>query len=75
MKLILSLLLVVGIFLFFIDRALTCPPSTIEYRYLPRTWNEQLEDNAYSKRDLFKTMYDSETGNIWLQSYQNKKLV
>lgn len=75
MKQLLIFTLIVGILLFYLDRLYTPLPKKIEYRYLPRTWEHQLQDNAFSKQEIFKQMYDAESGNVWLQSYQNKKLV
>jgi hypothetical protein len=75
MRYLLLLLLVVGIILFFYDRMHIPPPKTIEYRYLPRTWMQQLEDNAYAKDEIFDQIYDKETGNVWLQAHQGKKLL
>ena len=74
MKRLLTYTLITGIILFYLDRLYTQPPAKIEYRYLPRTWEHQLEDNAYAKDELFQQMFDAETGNVWLQAYQDKKL-
>ena len=75
MRILLLATLLTGIILYVIERLYTPPPKKVEYRYLPRTWNMQLEDNAYSKNEIFKQMYDSKTGNVWLQAYQDEKLV
>ena len=75
MKTLLTFLLITGIVLFYYDRTHTPPPAKIEYRYLPRTWMQQLDDNAFTKDEIFSQMYDKETGNVWLQAYQGKKLV
>ena len=75
MRTLLFFTLLLGVLLYVIDRLYTPPPQTVEYRYLPRTWNMQLEDNAYSKNEIFKQMVDAESGNVWLQAYQTKKLV
>jgi DNA-binding GntR family transcriptional regulator len=75
MKTVLLFLLITGIVLFYYDRTHTPPPVKIEYRYIPRNWIQQLEDNAFSKDEIFQQMYDSESGNVWLQAYQGKKLV
>ena len=66
---ILSALLITGILIIFLNSKLTCPPNKIEYRYLPRTLNHQIEDAAFSTQDVIKTMTD-EKGNVWL-SYNN----
>lgn len=75
MRSLLVLILITGILLYYYDRTHTPPPVNIEYRYLPRTWQQQLDDNSYAKDEIFKQMYDPETGNVWLQAYQNKILV
>lgn len=75
MRAILLTTLTIGILLYIIDRLYTPPPAKVEYRYLPRTWNMQLEDNAYAKNEIFKQMIDAKSGNVWLQAYQTKKLV
>ena len=75
MKLLLVALLITGIILFYMNRTYTQSPAQIEYRYLPRNWMQQLDDNAYAKDEIFSQMYDAETGNVWLQAYQGKKLV
>ena len=36
---IFTALLITGILLVFLNNKLTCPPNTVEYRYLPRTFN------------------------------------
>lgn len=66
---ILSILLITGILLIFLNSKLTCPPNKIEYRYLPRTLNHLMEDSAFSTEDVIKTMTD-EQGNVWLK-YNN----
>lgn len=66
--------LALGLTLLYIDRTFTPKPAKVEYRYLPRTWNQQLDDNAYAKDEIFQQMIDADTGNVWLQAYQNKKL-
>lgn len=75
MKTIFVALLLVGIFTYYLNMTYTPSAKEVEYRYLPRTWQHQLDDNAFSKKEIFKQMYDSETGNVWLQAYQNQKLV
>ena len=74
MKRLLTYTLIIDIALFYLDRLYKPTPSRIEYRYLPRTWNQQLDDNAFAKQEIFKQMYDTDTGNVWLQAYQTKKL-
>ena len=68
---IFTALLITGILLIFLNNKLECPPNKIEYRYLPRTLNHQMEDSAFSTQDVIKTMTDS-SGNVWLQ-YRNDK--
>ena len=66
---IITALLITGILLIFLNNKLTCPPNKIEYRYLPRTLNHQMEDSAFSTQDVIKTMTD-DRGNVWLK-YKN----
>jgi len=63
---IFTALLITGILLIFLNNKLSCPPNKIEYRYLPRTLNHQMEDSAFSTQDVIKTMSD-DNGNVWLQ--------
>ena len=63
---IFTALLITGILLVFLNNKLTCPPNKIEYRYLPRTLNHQMEDSAFSTQDVIKTMTD-DRGNAWLK--------
>ena len=63
---IFTALLITGIILVFLNNKLTCPPNEIQYRYLPRTLNHQMEDSAFSTDDAIKTMTDG-NGNIWLE--------
>ena len=63
---IFTALLITGILLIFFNNKMTCPPNKIEYRYLPRTLNHQMEDSAFSTQDVIKTMTDGK-GNMWLK--------
>ena len=63
---IFTALLITGILLIFLNNKLTCPPNKVEYRYLPRTLNHQMEDSAFSMQDVIKTMTD-DRGNMWLK--------
>jgi len=63
---IFTALLITGILLIFLNNKLTCPPNQIQYRYLPRTLNHQMEDSAFSTQDVIKTMTDDK-GNMWLK--------
>ena len=63
---IFTALLITGILLVFLNNKLTCPPNAVEYRYLPRTFNHQMKDAAFSTNDVIKTMVD-EQGNAWLK--------
>tara|TARA_B110000977_G_scaffold8942_2_gene11864 strand:+ start:2929 stop:3156 length:228 start_codon:yes stop_codon:yes gene_type:complete len=75
MRLLLIFLLITGIVLFYYDRTHTPPPKKVEYRYLPRNWMQQVDDNAFVKDEIFKEIYDADTGNVWLEAYQGKKLL
>lgn len=48
------------------------PPPIVEYRYLPRTFLHQIQDNSTIKQDIFKTMFDD--NHLWLQQYADTKL-
>ena len=71
---LLYITLIIGILLYYFDRKFKPLPAVVEYRYLPRTWDMQIDDNAFTKGEIFTQMIDAETGNVWLQAYQNKKL-
>lgn len=58
-KLILLLSLFVGIILVVIQIVImyhTCPPSTIEYRYIPRTFEEEQNEPVFPS-DIFIKMF------------------
>ena len=66
---IFTALLITGILILFLNNKLTCPRNKVEYRYLPRTLNHQMEDAAFSTNDVIKTMTDNK-GNMWLSYNQ-----
>ena len=66
---IFTALLITGILLIFLNNKLTCPPNTVEYRYLPRTIDHQIQDASFSTDDVIQTMTDDK-GNVWL-NYNN----
>ena len=45
-----------------------CPEKTIEYRYIPKTLEEEQADPAYVS-DIFKTMFSQQSP--WIFSIQN----
>ena len=50
-----QLLFISGVILLFLNNKLTCPPKKVEYRYLPRTLNENMLDSAFSSQNVMKT--------------------
>ena len=64
-------ILATGVILFFLSRAIVRPPNTVEYRYLPRTLDQQMKDAAFED-ELFEKMFDGE--DIWYRSFINQKL-
>lgn len=71
MRTLILLALVAGIIIFFMSRALSCPPSKVEYRYLPRTLDHQMKDAAFED-ELFEKMFDGE--DIWYRSTLDQKI-
>jgi hypothetical protein len=61
-----------GIVMIFISQQLSCPPSKIEYRYMPRTLDQLMDEQKFSE-DMFETTF-GENGDIWIQSITNEKL-
>ena len=74
MRKFLFLMLMFGILMLYISRMQLAPPARVEYRYIPRTMDSFYEDAALNVSDLFKTMHDPDTGNVWLQAYTDQKL-
>ena len=48
-------LFITGVVLIFLNNKLTCPPSIVKYKYLPRTLNNNMVDSAFSSKDIMKT--------------------
>ena len=46
----------------------TCPKNKIEYRYIPRTFEEESLEPAYGS-DIFKSMFSQQSP--WIFSVQN----
>ena len=70
---ILTALLITAILLIYLDKKLTCPPNKIEYRYLPRTVNQYINDASLSTDEAIKTMKNQD-GVTWLD-YRNSQMV
>ena len=70
---ILTALLITGILLIYLDKKLTCPPNKIEYRYLPRTVNQYINDASLSTDEAIKTMQNQD-GVTWLD-YKKHQMV
>lgn len=59
----LLLVLIMGIFLIYVSYKTSekkCPPPRIEYRFIPRTLKEQLE-NPVKVSDIFSSMFNEPT--------------
>ena len=69
---LITVIVAVGVILLFMSKALSCPPSTIEYRYLPRTLDHLIDDNSVLKYKLYETVFDKE--DIWYRSIVSQKL-
>jgi hypothetical protein len=48
---------IIAIIIGYINSIKKCPPPTIEYRYIPRTFEEEQNDPVKPSK-LFKTMFD-----------------
>lgn len=72
MRNLLIVAMALGVVLLFLSRAIRCPPSAIEYRYLPRTLDHQMKDAAF-EGELFEQMFDGE--DIWYRSTVGAKVV
>tara|TARA_B100001093_G_scaffold3139_3_gene3239 strand:+ start:11407 stop:11622 length:216 start_codon:yes stop_codon:yes gene_type:complete len=71
MKNVLMIGIASGIIMLFLSRAIVKEPNKIEYRYLPRTLDQQMKDAVFDD-DLFDQMFDGE--DIWYRSYSKSKL-
>ena len=60
-----------GIVMMFVSRYHQCPPQAIEYRYLPRTLDQQMKDAAF-KDTAFTQMFDGT--DVWYRSVTDQKL-
>ena len=70
MKSIVVLLFLTGIVLLiigYINQIKKCPPPKIEYRYIPRTFEEQ-EDNPVRVSQLFSQMF--EEPSTWIAGFK-----
>ena len=71
MKNVLMIGIASGIIMLFLSRAIVKEPNKIEYRYLPRTLDQQMKDAAFDD-ELFEQMFDGQ--DIWYKSYGDNKL-
>ena len=62
---------VAGIVMIILGTYYQCPPPTIEYRYLPRTLDQQMKDAAFENKN-FEQMFDGK--DIWYRSVTDQKL-
>lgn len=70
-KLALLLILFIGIVLIVISiikHEQKCPTAKVEYRYIPRTFEEEEAEPVYVS-DIFKTMFSQQSP--WIFSIQN----
>lgn len=70
MKAIIILLFFIGtvaIIIGYVNQLKQCPPPKIEYRYIPRTFEEEQNDPAKVSQ-LFRTMFEEPTP--WLAGYR-----
>ena len=58
MNYLFQFLFISGVLLIFLNNKLNCPPKKIEYKYLPRTLNENILDSAFSSQNVMKTYTD-----------------
>ena len=65
------ILILLALLLVFMSRSMSCPPNTVEYRYLPRTLDHYLEDIATSE-ELYDKVFDGE--DIWYRSITKQKM-
>lgn len=59
----LLIILIIGIFLIYIafkTSEKTCPPPRVEYRFIPRTLKEEIE-NPVKVSEIFDSMFNSPT--------------
>ena len=56
----------------FIAQMSSCPPPKIEYRYLPRTLDQLIDEQHFSK-DIFNTVF-GEDEDVWMTSINNQKV-
>jgi hypothetical protein len=57
---ILTFLGIIGIVIGYVNQLKKCPPPTIEYRYIPRTF-QQDQENPVKISELFNTMFTEPT--------------
>ena len=67
----LFIMLFAGIIMIIVAQTSTCPPSKVEYRYVPRNLDQLMEDQNFDK-EVFKTVFGD--NEIWLESINNEKL-
>ena len=61
-----------GLLMIFIAQMTSCPPPKIEYRYLPRTLDQLIDEQHFSK-DMFNTVF-GEGQDVWISSINNQKV-
>lgn len=49
----------------FVKRTFVCPPSRVEYKYIPRTMEEEAQEPAYVS-EIFKPMFNDPSP--WVRS-------
>jgi len=61
---LLSFIGIVAIIIGYINQLHVCPPAQVEYRYIPRTFEDEQNDPVKVSK-LFKNMF--EEPSVWLQ--------
>ena len=58
---------IVAVIIGYINQIQTCPPPKVEYRYIPRTFEDEQNDPVKVSK-IFKNMF--ETPTPWLSGYR-----
>lgn len=67
---ILTFLGIIAIAIGYVNQIKKCPPPKVEYRYVPRTF-QQDQDNPVKISELFNVMFTEPTP--WIRSFNNDK--
>lgn len=58
---------IIALIIGYINQIKTCPPPTIEYRYIPRSFEDEQNDPVRVSK-IFKNMFEEPTP--WLSGYR-----